>query len=86
MDAVINGLSAGFAVALQPFNLSLVLIGCFAGTLIGALLGVFVISLINTAVVFYNIDPNYSRFVTGCVILGAIALDRFLKRRNAAKP
>ena len=56
------------------------------GTLIGALLGVFVISLINTAVVFYNIDPNYSRFVTGCVILGAIALDRFLKRRNAAKP
>lgn len=40
MDAVINGLSAGFAVALQPFNLSLVLIGCFAGTLIGALPGI----------------------------------------------
>ncbi|QGZ33521.1 tripartite tricarboxylate transporter permease [Stappia indica] len=40
MDAVISGLSAGFAVALQPFNLSLVLIGCFAGTLIGALPGI----------------------------------------------
>lgn len=40
MDAVISGLSAGFAVALQPFNLSLVLIGCFAGTLIGSLPGI----------------------------------------------
>ena len=40
MDAVISGLSAGFAVAFQPFNLSLVLIGCFAGTLIGALPGI----------------------------------------------
>ena len=40
MDAVFSGLSAGFAVALDPFNLFLVLIGCFAGTLIGALPGI----------------------------------------------
>lgn len=40
MDAVLSGLSAGFAVALDPFNLFLVLIGCFAGTLIGALPGI----------------------------------------------
>ncbi|MGJ8571422.1 MAG: tripartite tricarboxylate transporter permease [Hoeflea sp.] len=40
MDAVITGLSAGFGVALQPFNLFLVLAGCFAGTLIGALPGI----------------------------------------------
>jgi putative tricarboxylic transport membrane protein len=40
MDAILSGLSAGFAVALQPFNLFLVLGGCFAGTLIGALPGI----------------------------------------------
>jgi putative tricarboxylic transport membrane protein len=39
MDAILSGLSTGFAVALDPFNLMLVLIGCFLGTLIGALPG-----------------------------------------------
>jgi putative tricarboxylic transport membrane protein len=39
MDVVISGLATGFAVALDPFNLMLVLVGCFAGTLIGALPG-----------------------------------------------
>ncbi|MEM7490073.1 MAG: tripartite tricarboxylate transporter permease [Pseudomonadota bacterium] len=40
MEAVLTGLSQGFAVALTPFNLMLVLVGCFAGTLIGALPGI----------------------------------------------
>ncbi|WP_269583785.1 tripartite tricarboxylate transporter permease [Roseibium sp. Sym1] len=40
MDTVINGLTQGFGVALQPFNIFLVLTGCFAGTLIGALPGI----------------------------------------------
>ena len=40
MDAIISGLSTGFLTALQPFNLFLVLAGCFAGTLIGALPGI----------------------------------------------
>ena len=39
MDAVLSGLATGFAVALDPFNLMLVLVGCFVGTLIGALPG-----------------------------------------------
>lgn len=39
MDAILSGLSTGFAVALDPFNLMLVLVGCFLGTLIGALPG-----------------------------------------------
>lgn len=56
-----------------------------SGTLIGALIGVFIISIIETGIVFYGIDPNYGRFVTGCVILAAIALDRFLKRRRSAR-
>lgn len=39
MDAVLSGLATGFSVALDPFNLFLVLAGCFVGTLIGALPG-----------------------------------------------
>jgi putative tricarboxylic transport membrane protein len=39
MDAVLSGLAGGFAVALDPFNIMVLLIGCFAGTLIGALPG-----------------------------------------------
>jgi putative tricarboxylic transport membrane protein len=40
MDAVLSGLGQGFGVALQPFNLFLVLAGCFFGTLVGALPGI----------------------------------------------
>jgi len=40
MDAIITGLAGGFGVALQPFNLFLVLVGCFCGTLIGSLPGI----------------------------------------------
>lgn len=40
MDAIFSGLAQGFAVALDPFNLLLVLVGCFVGTLIGAMPGI----------------------------------------------
>ncbi len=40
MNEVITGLSHGFGVALLPMNLALVMLGCFAGTLIGALPGI----------------------------------------------
>ncbi|WP_428023734.1 tripartite tricarboxylate transporter permease [Arcobacter sp.] len=40
MDEVLLGLSHGFSVAFMPMNLLLVLLGCFAGTLIGALPGI----------------------------------------------
>ncbi|WP_404404676.1 tripartite tricarboxylate transporter permease [Pelagibacterium halotolerans] len=40
MQEVLAGLATGFGVALAPFNIMLVLIGCFAGTLIGALPGI----------------------------------------------
>jgi putative tricarboxylic transport membrane protein len=35
----LSALAGGFAVAASPFNLAMVLIGCFLGTLIGALPG-----------------------------------------------
>ncbi len=40
MNEVLTGLGTGFSVALQPLNILLVLLGCFAGTLIGALPGI----------------------------------------------
>lgn len=40
MNEVLAGLSQGFAVALDPYNLLYVFIGCFSGTLIGALPGI----------------------------------------------
>ena len=40
MMEILSGLGTGFAVALDPFNLALVLFGCFFGTLIGALPGI----------------------------------------------
>lgn len=40
MDMVFSGLATGFVVALTPLNLMLVAVGCFSGTLIGALPGI----------------------------------------------
>jgi ribose transport system permease protein len=54
-----------------------------SGTIIGAALGVLIITTIDSGLVFYGVNLNYSEFVTGVVIIGAIALDRILKRRSA---
>ena len=53
-----------------------------SGTIIGAALGVLIITTIDSGLVFYGVNLNYSEFVTGLVIVGAIALDRIVKRRN----
>ncbi len=54
-----------------------------SGTIIGAALGTLLITLIDSGLVFYGVDLNYSLFVTGIVIVGAIALDRISKRRKS---
>jgi ribose transport system permease protein len=54
-----------------------------SGTIVGAALGVLIITTIDSGLVFYNVNLNYSEFVTGIVIIGAIALDRIAKRRRA---
>jgi ribose transport system permease protein len=55
-----------------------------SGTIVGAALGVLIITTIDSGLVFYNVNLNYSEFVTGIVIIGAIALDRIAKRRRAS--
>jgi ribose transport system permease protein len=55
------------------------------GTLLGAFLGMLIISMIGSGLVFFGVSGNWAQFVTGVVILIAIALDRIIKRgRNAA--
>ena len=51
---------------------------------VGAALGVLIITTIDSGLVFYNVNLNYSEFVTGIVIIGAIALDRIAKRRRSS--
>jgi ribose transport system permease protein len=53
-----------------------------SGTIVGAALGVLIITTIDSGLVFYGVNLNYSEFVTGAVIIGAIALDRISKRRS----
>jgi ribose transport system permease protein len=53
-----------------------------SGTIVGAALGVLIITTIDSGLVFYGVNLNYSEFVTGAVIIGAIALDRISKRRR----
>ena len=54
------------------------------GTLLGAFLGMLVISMIGSGLVFYGVSGNWAQFVTGVVIVAAIALDRTIKRRRTA--
>jgi ribose transport system permease protein len=54
-----------------------------SGSLLGAFIGVILISMIGSGLVFYGISGNYAEFVTGVVILAAIALDRTIKRRRS---
>lgn len=54
-----------------------------SGTLIGAFIGVVLINIISSGLTFYGVGGNWAQFVTGVVIVGAIALDRIIKRRRA---
>ena len=54
-----------------------------SGSLIGAFIGVLLISIIASGLVFFGISANWAQFATGVFILAAIALDRFVKRRRA---
>jgi len=56
-----------------------------SGSLIGAFIGVLLISTIASGLVFFGISANWAQFVTGIFILAAIALDRAIKRRRASR-
>jgi ribose transport system permease protein len=57
-----------------------------SGSVFGALLGALIISVIQGGLVQLAVDPNWSNFVTGAVIIAAVAVDAVVRRRRAATP
>jgi len=52
------------------------------GTIVGALLGALVIAVISSGITRFGVSANYSVFVTGVVILIAVAVDALIRRRQ----
>lgn len=54
-----------------------------AGTVIGAVIGMLIIQVISSGLIFFGIDATWSTFVTGAVIVIAVSLDQLVKyQRN----
>lgn len=53
------------------------------GSVPGALIGASLVAVINTGLVFFRIDPIWSQFVTGAVIVLAVASDAIIRRRRS---
>ncbi len=54
-----------------------------AGTVIGAVVGMLIIQVISSGIIFFGIDATWSTFVTGAVIVLAVALDQVVRyQRN----
>lgn len=55
------------------------------GTVIGAVVGMLIIQVISSGLIFFGIDATWSTFVTGAVIVIAVVLDQLVKwQRNRA--
>jgi len=53
-----------------------------AGTIFGTLIGVLIIGVIGSGVVFLGIDAVWSTFVTGLVIVVAVGVDQLVRQRR----
>jgi ribose transport system permease protein len=49
------------------------------GTIIGAAVGMMIIQVISSGLIFFGIDATWSTFVTGAVIVLAVSLDQLIK-------
>ena len=49
------------------------------GTVIGAVVGMMIIQVISSGLIFFGIDATWSTFVTGAVIVIAVVLDQLVK-------
>lgn len=49
------------------------------GTVIGAVIGMMIIQVIASGLIFFGIDATWSTFVTGAVIVLAVSLDQLVK-------
>lgn len=55
------------------------------GTIIGAVVGMMIIQVIASGLIFFGIDATWSTFVTGAVIVLAVALDQLIKHNRARR-
>ncbi len=55
------------------------------GTIIGAVVGMLIIQVISSGLIFFGIDATWSTFVTGAVIVLAVALDQFIKYQRTRR-
>jgi len=55
------------------------------GTVPGALIGALIVAVINSGLIFFSIDSNWTNFVTGAVIVIAVGSDALVRRRRASR-
>ncbi len=55
------------------------------GTVIGAVVGMLIIQVISSGIIFFGIDATWSTFVTGAVIVLAVVLDQIVKYQRARR-
>lgn len=68
-----EGVFTGLATALMPFNLLMVVVGCFAGTFIGMLPGLGPISAVALMIpITYTLDPSSGIILMAGVYYGAV--------------
>ncbi|WP_428633815.1 tripartite tricarboxylate transporter permease [Sedimenticola sp.] len=70
---MLDGIMTGLATAVMPFNLLMVVIGCFAGTFIGMLPGLGPISAVALMIpITYGLDPSSGIILMAGVYYGAV--------------
>ena len=52
------------------------------GTVIGAVVGMLIIQIISSGLIFFGIDATWSTFVTGAVIVLAVSLDQMIRMQR----
>ncbi|WP_442582846.1 ABC transporter permease [Mesorhizobium sp. ASY16-5R] len=55
------------------------------GTIVGAVVGMMIIQVISSGLIFFGIDATWSTFVTGAVIVLAVTLDQAIKYQRARR-
>jgi len=55
------------------------------GTILGAVLGALIIQVIQSGILFLGIDAKWSIFVTGAVIVIAVAIDQLVRRQRVRR-
>ena len=75
--------NAGFGLELQV--IAAVVVGGTAisggrGTMVGTLAGVALLGTIGSALVFFDVEPQWEKAIQGAIILAAVALDGLSRR------